>query len=183
VPGFVPVGNHFLNTQNSAISAPASHARRAQIDVLGITLVSRMCARELLHLAPTILDPSDEVAEVVGSQVPVVALVRAVARLTGRGVDAPRARRACGSWSRSCAQGVGRAQPDELWVGLGSLRFALFLDAMADSAHEEHERLRDWYGGPYNPDDIDERFTRRAVAAIAIRRHAGKLAYEKSRPQ
>ncbi|RSU86851.1 plasmid pRiA4b ORF-3 family protein, partial [Sphingomonas koreensis] len=31
--------------------------------------------------------------------------------------------------------------------------------------------------------DIDERFIRRAVAAIAIRRHNGKLAYQKSRAQ
>jgi len=36
---------------------------------------------------------------------------------------------------------------------------------------------------PYKADDIDERFTRRAVAAIAIRRHAGKLTYQKSRAQ
>lgn len=56
----------------------------------------------------------------------------------------------------------------------------IFLDAMADPAHEEHGRLREWYGGPYNADDIDERFTRRAVAAIAIRRHAGKVAYQNS---
>ncbi len=53
----------------------------------------------------------------------------------------------------------------------------MFLDAMADPTHEEHHRLREWYGGPYNPDDTDERFTRRAVAAIAGRRHAGKTAY------
>ena len=61
--------------------------------------------------------------------------------------------------------------------------FELFQDAMANPAHEGHDRLREWYGSPYNPDDIDERFTRRAVAAIAIRRHAGKIAYAKSRPQ
>ena len=48
---------------------------------------------------------------------------------------------------------------------------------MANPAHEERERLREWYAGPYNADDIDERFTRRAVAAIAICRHAGKVAY------
>ncbi len=56
-------------------------------------------------------------------------------------------------------------------------------DAIADPKHEEHDRLREWYGGPYNAADIDERFTRRAVAAIAIRHHAGKLAYQKSRAQ
>ncbi|WP_242095735.1 plasmid pRiA4b ORF-3 family protein [Sphingomonas sp. CROZ-RG-20F-R02-07] len=76
--------------------------------------------------------------------------------------------------------GQRRGPPED--VG-GLPGFELFLNAMADPAHEEHDRLREWYGGPYNPDDIDERFTRRAVAAIAIRRHAGKLAYQKSRPQ
>ncbi|WP_267382386.1 MULTISPECIES: plasmid pRiA4b ORF-3 family protein [unclassified Sphingomonas] len=76
--------------------------------------------------------------------------------------------------------GLRRGPPED--VG-GLPGFELFLNAMADPAHEEHDRLREWYGGPYNPDDIDERFTRRAVAVIAIRRHAGKLAYQKSRPQ
>ncbi len=56
----------------------------------------------------------------------------------------------------------------------------MFLTSMSNPAHEEHDRLRDWYGGRYNPDDIGERFTRRAVA---IRRQAGKHVYEKSRPQ
>ena len=45
----------------------------------------------------------------------------------------------------------------------------------------KNDHLRDWYGGPFNADDVDERFTCHAVAAIAIRRHAGKLAYQKSR--
>ena len=54
---------------------------------------------------------------------------------------------------------------------------------MADPTHEEHDHLREWYGGPYNVDDIDERFTCRAVAAITIRRHAGKLTYQRSRTQ
>ena len=76
--------------------------------------------------------------------------------------------------------GERRCPPED--VG-GLPGYEMFLDAMADPDHEDHGRLRDWYGGPYNPDDIDERFTRRAVAAIAIRRHAGKLAYQKSRPQ
>ncbi len=76
--------------------------------------------------------------------------------------------------------GTRRCPPED--VG-GLPGFEMFLDAMADPSHEEHEHLREWYGGPYNADDIDERFTRRAVAAIAIRRHAGKLAYQKSRAQ
>ncbi|PVX28906.1 plasmid pRiA4b ORF-3 family protein [Sphingomonas pokkalii] len=76
--------------------------------------------------------------------------------------------------------GERRCPPED--VG-GLPGFEMFLDAMADPSHEEHHRLREWYGGPYNPDDIDERFTRRALAAIANRRHAGKIAYLKSRAQ
>ena len=74
--------------------------------------------------------------------------------------------------------GARRCPPGD--VG-GLPGFEMFLDAMADPNHEEHDHLREWYGGPYNAHDIDERFTRRAVAAIAIRRHAGKLASQKSR--
>lgn len=76
--------------------------------------------------------------------------------------------------------GERRCPPED--VG-GLPGFEMFLDAMADPGHEEHDHLREWYGGPYNADDIDERSTRRVVAAIAIRRHAGKLAYQKSRAQ
>ena len=59
--------------------------------------------------------------------------------------------------------------------------FELFVDAMRDPAHDEHRRLLEWYGGPFDPEDIDERAAERAVAAVANRRHAGKAAYEKSR--
>jgi hypothetical protein len=76
--------------------------------------------------------------------------------------------------------GEGRCPPED--VG-GLPGFELFLDAMADPAHEEHARLHEWYGGPYKPDDMDERAARRAVAQIAIRRHAGKTGYQKSRDQ
>lgn len=27
--------------------------------------------------------------------------------------------------------------------------------------HKDYDRLRDWYGGPYKPDDADQRSTRR----------------------
>jgi hypothetical protein len=74
--------------------------------------------------------------------------------------------------------GERRCPPED--VG-GFPGFELFLDAMSDPAHEEHQQLRQWYGGAFDPDDIDEPATKRAVAAIAIRRHAGKVAYEKSR--
>jgi len=51
-----------------------------------------------------------------------------------------------------------RCPPEDLG---GLPRYEIFLDTMANPEHEEHDRLREWYGGPYNADDIDERFTRR----------------------
>lgn len=74
--------------------------------------------------------------------------------------------------------GERRCPPED--VG-GLPGFELFLKAMSNSAHEEHQQLRRWYGGLFDPDDIDELAVRRAVAAIAIRRHIGKASYEKSR--
>ena len=73
--------------------------------------------------------------------------------------------------------GERRSPPED--VG-GFPGFELFLDAMGDPGHEEHQRLGEWYGGSFDPEDIDELATKRAVAAIAIRRHADKAAYEKS---
>ena len=74
--------------------------------------------------------------------------------------------------------GERRCPPED--VG-GLSGFELFLDAMRDPAHEEHQQLRQWYGGPFDADDIDELVTKHTVAVIAIRRHAGKAAYERSR--
>jgi len=74
-------------------------------------------------------------------------------------------------------EGQRRCPPED--VG-GLPGYEMFLDAMANPANEEHDRLREWYGGPYNADDIDEPLARRAVAAIANRRHAGKVAYQNS---
>jgi hypothetical protein len=74
--------------------------------------------------------------------------------------------------------GERRCPPED--VG-GFPGFELFLDAVNDPAHEEHQQTLKWYGGPFDSDDIDVLATKRAVAAIAIRRHAGKAAYEKSR--
>lgn len=74
--------------------------------------------------------------------------------------------------------GERRCPPED--VG-GSPGFELFLEAMSDPAHGEHQQLRQWYGGPFDPDDIDKLATKRAVAAIATRRHAGKAAFDKSR--
>ena len=74
--------------------------------------------------------------------------------------------------------GERRCPPED--VG-GFPGFELFLDAMADPAHEEHAQLRQWYGGPFDADDIDEKAAKRRIAAIAKRRQTGKAAYARSR--
>jgi hypothetical protein len=76
--------------------------------------------------------------------------------------------------------GARRAPPED--VG-GTPGFENFLDAVADSKHPDHAELTAWYdehcGGIFNPETIDELVTKRRVAAIAIRRAAGKAAYAK----
>lgn len=59
--------------------------------------------------------------------------------------------------------------------------FEMFLDTMADPSHEEHAHLRQWYGGPFDADDIGEQNIIRRMATIAKRRQLGKAAYTKSR--
>lgn len=54
-----------------------------------------------------------------------------------------------------------------------------FLEAVSNPRHREHRRLVEWYGGPYDPDDIDLTALRFRLGHIAKRRHAGKAAYEK----
>jgi hypothetical protein len=67
--------------------------------------------------------------------------------------------------------GERRCPPED--VG-GVAGFELFCEAMSDPSHEEHQQLREWYGGPFNLDDTDELAAKGAVASIAIRRRAGK---------
>ena len=74
--------------------------------------------------------------------------------------------------------GARRCPPED--VG-GIPGYENFLEAIADPDHEEHDEVREWYGDPYDPDNIDELITKRRVAAIAIRRAAGKAAYAKRR--
>ena len=58
-----------------------------------------------------------------------------------------------------------------------------FLEAVTDKRHREHKRMLTWYGGPYDPDDIDLFPLRLRLGDIARRRHAGKAAYAKSKPK
>lgn len=63
--------------------------------------------------------------------------------------------------------GARRCPPEDV----GSLDgFADFLAAMADPKHPEHEATTIWYGGPFDPDDIDEPRINERLAAIARRR-------------
>lgn len=74
--------------------------------------------------------------------------------------------------------GTRRCPPED--VG-GIPGYENFLDAMADPNHNEHDEVLEWYGGTYDPDNIDDLITKRRIAAIAIRRAAGKAAYAKRR--
>lgn len=74
--------------------------------------------------------------------------------------------------------GARRAPPED--VG-GPPGFFDFLEAMVNPKHSEHRHLVEWYGKPYDPDDLDLLNLRLRLSALAKRRHAGKLAYAKSR--
>ncbi|EKV26583.1 hypothetical protein C882_2295 [Caenispirillum salinarum AK4] len=56
-----------------------------------------------------------------------------------------------------------------------------FLGAVTMPGDPGHQRLPTWYGGPYDPDDIDARTTRLRLGMIAKRQRAGKAAYAKRR--
>lgn len=78
--------------------------------------------------------------------------------------------------------GANRCPPED--VG-GTPGFENFFEAIGDPEHPDHRELTEWYdechGGRYVPDTIDELATKRRVAAIAIRRAAGKAAYARRR--
>ena len=63
--------------------------------------------------------------------------------------------------------GARRAPPEDV----GSISgFEEFLEAMADPEHEEHERMLEWYGKPFDPEDIDERRLHMIINDLAARR-------------
>lgn len=63
--------------------------------------------------------------------------------------------------------GARRAPPED--VG-GITGFVEFLEAMADPEHEDHERMLEWQGKRFDPDDIDERHVRMIIKDFAARR-------------
>ncbi|MFP4539180.1 MAG: plasmid pRiA4b ORF-3 family protein [Dichotomicrobium sp.] len=74
--------------------------------------------------------------------------------------------------------GARRAPPED--VG-GIPGFEEFLDVMSKPRHRERKRLVQWYGGPFNPDEIDLPTITAHIARLARRRAIGKAAYAKSR--
>ncbi len=72
----------------------------------------------------------------------------------------------------------GRCPPED--VG-GTEGYDEFLEAIGQPGHPEHRRMLEWYGGPYDPDDLDLPLIRRRVGLLANRRAAGQAAYARSR--
>ena len=72
--------------------------------------------------------------------------------------------------------GARRGPPEDVGSTDG---FMDFLEAVLDPGHEEHNRMIEWYGGPFDPADIDERMVRMLVEDAAARRR-GPLASHRS---
>ena len=72
--------------------------------------------------------------------------------------------------------GARRAPPEDVGSTDG---FMEFLEAVLDASHEEHRRMTEWYGGPFDPEDIDEHEIRQVLGIYAVRRR-GPLASHRS---
>ena len=72
--------------------------------------------------------------------------------------------------------GARRCPPED--VG-GTSGFTEFLEAVLDPSHEEHSRMMEWYGGRFDPEDIDEQRIRLVLGMFAARRR-GPLASHRS---
>ena len=66
--------------------------------------------------------------------------------------------------------GARRCPPED--VG-GPPGFMEFLEAVLDPGHEEHAPMTEWYGGPFDPEDIDETSIRGVLKMYAARRRGG----------
>ena len=67
--------------------------------------------------------------------------------------------------------GKWRTPPED--VG-GAPGFEMFLEAMADPNHEEHENLIDWYGQPFDPNDIEPEIVKIQMNRLANMRRPKK---------
>ncbi len=66
--------------------------------------------------------------------------------------------------------GARRCPPED--VG-GPPGFMEFLEVVLDPGHEEHAPMTEWYGGPFDPEDIDETSIRGVLKMYAARRSGG----------
>jgi hypothetical protein len=71
-------------------------------------------------------------------------------------------------------KGARRAPPEDVGGAHGYYRF---LQALANPRHRDRRELIAWYGGPYDPEDMDIFNMRLRLGAIAKRRLAGKAAF------
>jgi Plasmid pRiA4b ORF-3-like protein len=74
--------------------------------------------------------------------------------------------------------GSRRAPPED--VG-GIPGFEEFLEAMTKPRHPERQRLTEWYGGAFDPDDLNLPVISDRIGKLAKRRALGKAGYAKSR--
>ena len=68
--------------------------------------------------------------------------------------------------------GKRRCPPEDVGGAPGFMRF---LEAALDPFHDEHEEVLAWYGKPFDPGDIDERYVRLALTTIANRRRGALM--------
>lgn len=61
--------------------------------------------------------------------------------------------------------------------------FELFLEAIADPSHEEHDELMRWHAASFDQELVDEQIIRARIAKLARRRALGKATFAKSRGQ
>lgn len=73
--------------------------------------------------------------------------------------------------------GAHRAPPED--VG-GTTGFEEFLEAVQDPHHEEHDRMLEWCGGSFDPEDIDERHIRMILGDFAARRRGPLMSHRRS---
>lgn len=76
--------------------------------------------------------------------------------------------------------GASRAPPED--VG-GIPGFELFLDAISDPMHEQHEELKRWHGRPFDPRRVPEDEILNGIEKLARRRALGTASFAKSRSQ
>ena len=73
--------------------------------------------------------------------------------------------------------GERRCPPEDVGGVPGFMRF---LEAALNPFHDEHEAMLPWYGKPFDPDDIDERYVCMALTTIANRRRGALMRHRAS---